>query len=59
MLRRSPRTALAWAAATVVAVVTAVTVVSGLASLRHQDEAYGGLERALATVADERGAVAA
>ena len=43
MLRRSPRTALAWAAAAVVAVVTAATVVSLLASLRHQDEAYGAL----------------
>ena len=43
MLRRSPRTALAWAAAAVVAVVTAATVVSLLTSLRHQDEAYGAL----------------
>lgn len=43
MLRRSPRTALAWAAAAVVAVVTATTVVSLLTSLRHQDEAYGAL----------------
>ena len=43
MLRRSPRTALAWAAAAVVAVVTAITVLSLLTSLRHQDEAYGAL----------------
>ena len=43
MLRRSPRAALAWAAAAVVAVVTAATVVSLLTSLRHQDEAYGAL----------------
>src|SRR5690349_776192 len=43
MLRRSPRTAAAWAAAAVVAVVTAVTVVGILTSLRHQDEAFGAL----------------
>ena len=43
MLRRSPRTAAAWAAAAVVAVVTAATVVGLLSSLRHQDEAYGAL----------------
>ena len=43
MLRRSPRTALAWTAAAVVAVVTATTVVSLLTSLRHQDEAYGAV----------------
>jgi Flp pilus assembly protein CpaB len=43
MLRRSPRTTLAWAAAAVVALVTAVTVVNLLGSLRHQDEAFGAL----------------
>jgi Flp pilus assembly protein CpaB len=43
MLRRSPRTTLAWAAAAVVALVTAVTVVDLLGSLRHQDEAFGAL----------------
>jgi len=43
MLRRSPRTTIAWAAAAVVAVVTATTVVSLLASLQHQDEAFGAL----------------
>jgi Flp pilus assembly protein CpaB len=43
MLRRSPRAALAWAAAAVVAIVTATTVVGIVSSLRHQDEAYGAL----------------
>jgi Flp pilus assembly protein CpaB len=43
MLRRSPRTTIAWVAAAVVAVVTAITVVSLLESLQHQDEAYGAL----------------
>jgi Flp pilus assembly protein CpaB len=43
MLRRSLRTTLAWTAAAVVAVVTATTVLGLLASLRHQDEAYGAL----------------
>ena len=43
MLRRSPRTAAAWAAAAVVAVITAATVIGMLSSLRHQDEAYGAL----------------
>ena len=43
MLRRSPRTTLAWLAAAVVAVATAGTVVNLLASLQHQDEAYGAL----------------
>ena len=43
MLRRSRRTALAWAAAAAAALVTAVTVLGILASLRHQDEAYGAL----------------
>ena len=43
MLRRSPRTTIAWVAAAIVAVVTAITVVSLLASLQHQDEAYGAL----------------
>jgi Flp pilus assembly protein CpaB len=43
MLRRSPRTAAAWAAAAVVAVVTAAIVVGILGSLRHQDEAFGAL----------------
>jgi Flp pilus assembly protein CpaB len=43
MLRRSPRTALAWAAAAVVALVTATTVLGILTSLRHQDEAFGTL----------------
>jgi Flp pilus assembly protein CpaB len=43
VLRRSPRTALAWAAAVVVAAVTAAVVLSSLASLRHQDQAFGAL----------------
>lgn len=41
MLRRSPRAVLLWAAAIVVAVVTAVSVGSTLASLRRQDRSYG------------------
>ena len=43
MLRRSPRTAFAWAAAAAVALVTATTVISLLTSLQHQEEAYGAL----------------
>ncbi|MEP6623349.1 MAG: Flp pilus assembly protein CpaB [Acidimicrobiia bacterium] len=43
MFRRSPRTALLWAAALLVAGLTAVTVTTSLASLRHQDSAYGSL----------------
>jgi Flp pilus assembly protein CpaB len=45
MLRRSPRAALAWAAAAVVALVTATTVLGTLSSLRHQDAAFGALHR--------------
>ena len=41
MFRRSPRTALLWLAALIVAIVTATTVISSVASLRHQDEAFG------------------
>jgi Flp pilus assembly protein CpaB len=52
MLRRSPRTMLAWAAAAVVAVVTATTVVSLLASLQHQDEAYGALHQVAVAARD-------
>lgn len=43
MFRRSPRAALFAATAAVVAVVTAALVYSSIASLRHQDEAYGRL----------------
>ena len=41
MLRRSPRAALLWAAALIVALVTAATVVNTLSSLRHQDRTFG------------------
>lgn len=41
MFRRSPRTALLWLAALIVAIVTATTVISSVSSLRHQDEAFG------------------
>ena len=43
MFRRSPRAALVWAAAAVVAIVTATTVFDLLGSLRHQDEAFGAV----------------
>jgi Flp pilus assembly protein CpaB len=43
MFRRSPRAALVWAAAAVVAIVTATTVFGLLGSLRHQDEAFGAV----------------
>ncbi|MBK5289046.1 MAG: Flp pilus assembly protein CpaB [Acidimicrobiia bacterium] len=43
MFRRSPRTAMLWAAAALVAVVTATTVIGTLSSLRHQDQAFGAL----------------
>jgi Flp pilus assembly protein CpaB len=41
MLRRSPRAALLWCLATVVAVATALTVGGSLASLRRQDARFG------------------
>ncbi len=41
MFRRSPRAALLWVAAAIVAIVTAATVVSMVSSLRHQDETFG------------------
>ena len=43
MFRRSPRSALLWAGAALVAVVTAITVISSVSSLRHQDSAFGRL----------------
>lgn len=43
MLRRSPRAALLWCAALVVAVATAVWVGDTLASLRRQDTRYGNV----------------
>ena len=43
MFRRSPRAALLWAAALVVAALTAVTVANSVTSLRHQDSAYGSI----------------
>lgn len=43
MFRRSPRAAILWAAAALVAVATATTVISTLSSLRRQDQAYGAL----------------
>lgn len=43
MFRRSPRAALLWAAAVLVAALTAVTVARSVGSLRHQDSAYGTL----------------
>ncbi len=43
MFRRSPRAAMLWVAATLVAVVTATTVIGTLSSLRHQDQAFGAL----------------
>lgn len=43
MLHRSPRTVALWAAAVLVAIVTAVMVITTLSSLRHQDETFGRL----------------
>jgi Flp pilus assembly protein CpaB len=43
MFRRSPRAALLWAGAFLVAGVTAAIVISSISSLRHQDSAYGRL----------------
>ncbi len=43
MFRRSPRAGLLWAAAVLVATLTAVTVARSVTSLRHQDSAYGSL----------------
>jgi Flp pilus assembly protein CpaB len=43
MFRRSPRAAFLWAAALLVAALTAVTVADAVSSLRHQDSAYGRL----------------
>ena len=43
MFRRSPRTALLWAAAALVATVTATTVIDSVSSLRHQDSTFGRL----------------
>jgi Flp pilus assembly protein CpaB len=43
MFRRSPRSALLWAGAALVAVVTAITVIGSVSSLRHQDSAFGRL----------------
>lgn len=43
MFRRSPRAALLWLGALIVAVVTAITVITSISSLRHQDAAYGRL----------------
>ena len=44
MFRRSPRTAALWLAALIVAIATAVTVISSMSSLRHQDEAFGQIQ---------------
>ena len=43
MFRRSPRAALLWIGAALVAVVTAITVIGSVSSLRHQDSAFGRL----------------
>jgi Flp pilus assembly protein CpaB len=52
MLRRSPRAALLWAAAAVVALATAASVAQVLVSLRHQDEAYGRVHAVVVTTRD-------
>ena len=52
MLRRSPRAALLWAAAIIVAIVTATTVVNTLSSLRRQDATFGQVHTIVVTQRD-------
>ncbi|GEM_PF-1091421 len=52
MLRRSPRAALLWLGASVIAVVTAVSVASTLASLRRQDRAFGRVRTVVVAARD-------
>lgn len=52
MLRRSPRAVLLWAAAAILAVVTAAYVADILVSLRHQDQAFGRVHTVLVATRD-------
>lgn len=52
MLRRSPRAALLWAGALAIALVTAVSVASTLASLRRQDRDFGRVRPVLVATRD-------
>jgi pilus assembly protein CpaB len=52
MLRRSPRAALLWLGAALVAIVTAVSVASTLASLRRQDRAFGRVRQVVVAARD-------
>ena len=52
MLRRSPRAFLLWAAAAIVAIATAAYVGDVLASLRHQDAAFGRVRTVLVAARD-------
>ena len=47
MFRRSPRAAMLWLAALVVAALTASTVIASVSSLRHQDQAFGAIHSVL------------
>ena len=47
MFRRSPRAAMLWLAALVVAALTAYTVIASVSSLRHQDQAFGAIHSVL------------
>ncbi len=47
MFRRSPRAAMLWLAALVVAALTAYTVIASVSSLRHQDQAFGTIHSVL------------
>ena len=59
MLRRSPRAVLLWAAALVVAIVTATSVGGTLASLHRQDNRYGRVRAVVVAAHLERGDLAA
>ena len=52
MLRRSPRAVLLWAAALVVAIVTATSVGGTLASLHRQDNRYGRVRAVVVAARD-------
>ena len=52
MLRRSPRAVLLWAAAIVVAIVTATSVGGTLASLHRQDNRYGRVRAVVVAARD-------
>ena len=47
MFRRSPRAAMLWLAALIVAALTAFTVIASVSSLRHQDQAFGAIHSVL------------